>query len=241
VISLLTVGTALLLGLVASGHCILMCGGISTALGVVTAKGADGKSSKRLLIAYQCGRIGSYSIAGLILGGSLGGIVRLLNLNEVRFGLRALTATALLFAAAVLLSRWRPPGPPVGTRIWAVLAPLGRKLLPIRTVPRALAFGMIWGWMPCGLVYTVLLVATVQTDALRAAATMAAFGVGTAPAMLAMTVGGQRFKSLTAHPAAQRLGGALFCTCAALTLMGPWLVGQSIWLHRWLPLSCIAR
>jgi uncharacterized protein len=81
----------------------------------------------------------------------------------------------------------------IGARLWIRLAPLGRKLLPVRTLPRAVGFGMIWGWMPCGAVYMVLTMATLQSDALRAAATMAAFGVGTAPAMLMMTAGGNGF------------------------------------------------
>lgn len=239
--SILTIGAAWLLGLAASGHCLLMCGGISTALGAVAAKDGEGRPRRGLLIAYQLGRIASYSTAGLLLGGALGGVVSLLNLNEVRVGLRAFSAAALLLAALSMLRHRPVPGLRMGAGLWARVAPLARKLLPIRTLPRALAFGMIWGWMPCGAVFTVLTIATLQSDALGAAATMAAFGFGTAPAMLAMTVGGQRFLRLTAGAGGKRWVGGLLCICAVLTLIGPWYIAQSTWVHRWLPLLCAAK
>ncbi len=239
--SILTIGAAWLLGLAASGHCVLMCGGISTALGMATSRNADGRPRKGYLIAYQAGRITSYCIAGLLLGGALGGVVSLLNLNGVRLALRALSAAALFLAAFAVLRRRPLPGVGMGARLWIRLAPLGRKLLPVRTLPRALAFGMIWGWMPCGAVYMVLTMATLQSDALHAAATMAAFGVGTAPAMLVMSAGGHRFLSLAGGAAGKRLVGGLICVCGTLTLIGPWLIAQGAWVHRWLPLGCLAK
>jgi sulfite exporter TauE/SafE len=112
--------------------------------------------------------------------------------------------------------------------------------MPVRTAPRALLFGMIWGWMPCGAVFTVLLIATLQSDAVHAASTMAAFGFGTFPAMLAMSIGGQRFLRMASGAAHPRWVGGLLCACAALTVFGPWFLAESPWLHRWLPLLCAA-
>jgi sulfite exporter TauE/SafE len=63
-----TLFAALLLGLAASGHCLVMCGGISAALGIATSKRADGRARAELLVAYQFGRIASYALAGLLLG-----------------------------------------------------------------------------------------------------------------------------------------------------------------------------
>ena len=71
----ITLGAALLLGLAASGHCILMCGGITAALGIATAKRADGRPQWRLLAGYQAGRIASYALAGLLVGGTLGALI----------------------------------------------------------------------------------------------------------------------------------------------------------------------
>ena len=234
----LTLGAALLLGLAASGHCFVMCGGISAALGLATAKRADGRPQTRLLIGYQLGRIFSYSLAGLFFGGVLGGIVALLDIETIRRSLRVLSAVALLLGALVAFGRVRDPGFGVGRTLWPKLAPLGRKLLPVSNLPRAFGFGMVWGWMPCGFVYTVLLIATLQVDALGAAATMAAFGLGTTPAMLATAFGAQRFVGLAAKPAAKRVAGSVLLASAALTLAGPWLLGSAPWLHAWLPFGC---
>ncbi len=234
----LTLGAALLLGLVASGHCLVMCGGISAALGIATAKRADGRARPALLLGYQFGRIASYSMAGLLFGGVLGGLVGLLDIENVRRGLRALSALALLLAALVAFGRVRDPGFAIGRRVWPRLAPIGRRLLPVGNLPRAFAFGMVWGWMPCGFVYTVLLIATLQLDALDAALTMAAFGLGTAPALLATAFGAQRFVGFAAKPVAKRVAGTVLLACAALTLAGPWLVGYAPWLHAWLPFDC---
>lgn len=231
----LTLAGALLLGLGASGHCIVMCGGISAALGIATAKRADGRPYPHLLVGYQLGRITSYSLAGLLFGGLLGGAIALLDVEAVRITLRALAAAALLLGALVAFGTLRDPSYGLGRRLWPKLAPLGRKLLPVRNLPRAFGFGMIWGWMPCGFVYTVLLIATLQASAPRAAATMFAFGLGTAPAMLATAFGAQRFLGILARPAGRRIAGVFLLLAAALTLAGPWLVHAIPGLHGMLP------
>jgi uncharacterized protein len=220
----LTFGAALLLGLGASGHCLAMCGGITAALGVATAKDAAGRPLAVLVAAYQFGRVASYALAGLLLSGLLGGLIALLDTDAVRRTLRALSAATMLLAALVVFGRLRDPGRRIGGRLWARLAPLGRRLLPVATVPRALGFGMIWGWMPCGFAYTVLAIATMQADAAHGALTMAAFGLGTIPAMLATSLGAGRVAALAARPAARRTVGILLVASAIVTLAGPWLV-----------------
>jgi uncharacterized protein len=87
--------------------------------------------------------------------------------------------------------------------------------------------------MPCGFVYSVLLVATLQLDAVRGAMTMAAFGLGTAPALLITALGAQRFKGFAALPAARHVAGFVLLISAVLTLAGPW-VEHSV-PHAWLP------
>ena len=233
-----TLLAALLLGLAASGHCLVMCGGISAALGIATAKGPDGRPRRGLLVFYQLGRISSYTLAGMLLGGVLGGAIALLDIEAVRRTLRVVSALALLLGALVASGRLRDPGYGIGPRIWPHLAPLGRRLLPVASIPRAFAFGMVWGWMPCGFVYTVLLIATLQLDALRSGATMAMFGLGTAPAMLAAAFGAQRIARLGARPGNRRIAAGALVLSALLTLAGPWLVGSAPWLHHLLPFDC---
>jgi sulfite exporter TauE/SafE len=220
----LTLGAALLLGLAASGHCLVMCGGISTALGFATAKDMNGRVRPTLLISYQVGRIVSYSLAGLLFAGVLGSLIALLDIEAVRRTLRALSAVALLFGALVAFGRIRDPVLSVGNRLWSRIAPMGRRLLPVASVPRALAFGMVWGWMPCGFVYSVLLIATLQLDAVQGAMVMAAFGLGTAPALLIVAFGAQQFTRLASLPATRHVAGTVLLLSAALTLAGPWVV-----------------
>lgn len=234
----LTLGAALLLGLVASTHCVVMCGGISTALGLATAKGRNGRPRALLLIGYQLGRISSYALAGLLFAGILGRAIAVLDIEAVRGTLRAVSALALLLAALVAFGRVRDPGSSIGKRLWPKLAPLGRRLLPISSVPRAFAFGMIWGWMPCGFVYTVLLIATLQLDALDGALTMAAFGLGTAPALLMTAFGAQRLAAFAANAGARHAAGSLLLLGAVLTIAGPSLVPLLPGVHDWLPFDC---
>lgn len=234
----LTLTAALLLGLAASGHCVVMCGGISSALSLATAKNAAGRPRPVLLLGYQLGRITSYALAGLLFGGVLGGLIRLLDIESVRIALRTFSAIALLFAALVVLGRVRDPGSGIGRHWWSKLAPLGRRLLPVATLPRAFAFGTLWGWMPCGFVYTVLVMASLQFDAVRGALTMAAFGLGTAPALFAAAVGAPRLAAVAARPAARQVAGSILLASAAITLASPWLVHAMPGLTGLLPFDC---
>jgi sulfite exporter TauE/SafE len=234
----LTLGAALLLGLAASGHCLVMCGGLSAALGLASARDANGRARPVLLAGYQLGRIASYSLAGLLLAGALGGLIAVLDIEVMRRVLRALSALALLLAALVAFGRLRDPGGSVGRRLWPWISKLGRRLVPIATFPRAFAFGTLWGWMPCSFVYTVLLIATLQADALRGAMTMAAFGLGTAPALLVAALGAHRLQKFAALPSYRHVAGSVLMIGAVLTLAAPWLVHAMPVLHGWLPFDC---
>lgn len=234
----LTLTAALLLGLATSGHCVLMCGGISSALAVATTKNAKGRPRWLLLIGYQFGRITSYAMAGLLIAGTLGGVVQLLDVDAVRYALRMLTVLALLVGAAAALGVERDLSFGLGRKVWAKLAPMGRRLLPIATLPRAFTFGMLWGWMPCGFVYTVLVIASLQLDALRGAAVMAAFGLGTIPALLATSAGARHFTALASGRSGRRVAAVVLVGCAALTVASPWLMHAAPQLHGWLPFDC---
>jgi len=234
----LTLGAALLLGFAASGHCLAMCGGIAGALGLATAKRADGRPRATLVVAYQLGRVLSYAIAGALVGGVLGVVVAWLDVEAVRRSLRALSAIALIVAALVAFGALRDPGAKLGRLVWPKLAPLGKRLVPVTNVPRALGFGMVWGWMPCGFVYTVMVIAALEHDALRSAATMMAFGLGTAPAMIAVAFGAKYATGFAAGSTGRRVAGSVLVAAAALTLAAPQLVEAAPWLHPWLPYLC---
>jgi uncharacterized protein len=223
VTGMLTIGAAFLLGLAGSGHCLAMCGGVTAALGLATTRDARGRPRPVLLLACQVGRIVSYSLAGLLFAGALGGVIALLDVDSVRRALRVLAALALLFAALVAFGYLGNSGSRFGQALWRKLAPLGRRFLPIDSLPRACAFGMLWGWMPCGFVYSVLLIATLQQSAAQGAITMAAFGLGTLPGLFLTALASRRFLALTATLAARRLAGSVLVISAIVTLLGPWL------------------
>ena len=150
-----------------------------------------------------------------------------------------MSAAALVLGALVAFGRVRDPGFGLGRRLWLRLAPLGRHLIPVTNLPRAFAFGMVWGWMPCGFVYTVMIIATLQLDALRGALTMAAFGLGTAPVLLIAAFSAHRL-GFAARPITKHIAGSLLLASAMLTLAGPWLVHTLPGLHGWLPFDCTA-
>ncbi len=219
----LTISAALLLGLAASGHCVVMCGGIAAALGMATAANPGARPRLVLVLCYQLGRVASYALAGAMIGGVLGGLLSLLDIDAVRIGLRTVSALALLVAAGVAFGKVRDNGLGIGGWLWPRIAPLGRRLLPVTTPLRALAFGMIWGWMPCGFVYSVLLIAALAADPLQSAATMIAFGAGTIPAMLFTALGAPHLLRFAGRPRARMAAGIVLLACAAATLAVPWL------------------
>jgi uncharacterized protein len=233
---MLTVGAAFLLGLGGSGHCLAMCGGVTAALGLATSRDANGRPRPALLLGAQFGRIASYTLAGLLFAGTLGGVIALLDIESVRRALRALAALALLFAALVAFGYQGNSSSRFGHALWRRLAPLGRRLLPLDSLPRACAFGMLWGWMPCGFVYSVLLIATLQQSAVHGAITMAAFGLGTLPGLFLTALASRRFVALTATRAARRVAGSVLVVSAIVTLLGPWFAHALPGVHGWLHL-----
>ncbi|MFC4762931.1 sulfite exporter TauE/SafE family protein [Dyella koreensis] len=230
---------ALLLGLAASGHCVLMCGGISGALALGTKRDANGRPLARLMIAYQLGRIGGYALAGLLFGSIGAGLYLLLDHDGLRIALRVIAAAAFATAALALLGGQGLLERLVGRRLWQRLAPRARKLFPVNTWPRAFGVGMLWGWMPCGFVYTVLLLALASFDPWRSAATMLTFGLGTLPSMLAAGFSGGVLFRWLGRLAFRRAGAGLLLTMALLTLAGPWLAPLGMpHLTALLPFDC---
>ena len=226
---LLTLPAALLMGLAASGHCMVMCGGVAGAMSIATVVGPRGRGpDRRLLLASQLGRISSYALAGAAVGGLSAGVLALLGSETARVALRLLSALGLLLAAAVMAGWIRDPGLGFGARIWRRIAPWGRRWLPITNARRAFAFGMVWGWMPCGFVYSVLVVAALSGDALMSAATMIAFGLGTLPAMLATAAGApwlQRlFRGVLKGSGPRQAVGAILVVFALATALVPLLM-----------------
>lgn len=237
----LTLLGALLLGLMASGHCLVMCGGISGALAVVTRRGAHGRPRGDLIVAYQAGRIFSYALAGLSLAGIGALLVQFVDQEQVRRTLRWLSAGLIAAIGLSILLRGRGFDFALGRDVWKHLAPFARRFLPVRTLPQAFAIGAIWGWMPCGLAYSALFIAWLSMDPWRSAAIMLAFGLGTVPAVVAGAYGASAGLKLLAHRRLRAGVGVSLVLFGALTASAPWLLAHT-GLHalHWLPLECAA-
>ena len=185
---------ALLMGFFGSPHCLGMCGGLVTAFGL-SMKDASPAKRRALVATYHLGRLSSYALLGLIAG--LIGTTVLAPLMMGNSMPRILLGLVLVFVGVTML------GAPFlnklerfGMRFWQYLSPLRQKVFPLNTFPRALTAGLLWGFLPCGLVYGALLIAVVAHNPLNGAALMFVFGLGTIPMLVATheTVGWLRDK-----------------------------------------------
>ncbi len=210
-----------LLGLFGSGHCLGMCGGIGAALG--------GAANRRALaLAYHVGRIGSYTALGALIGTLVAlGAGALQPLLPLVGALLRTLAALLVIAMGLYVAGWwfgLTRLEALGARLWRHVAPLTRRLLPPPNLGAALLLGALWGLLPCGLIYSSLAWAAASGNALDAALRMAAFGLGTLPAMAAVTFGGQQLQQRLQRPLLRRVAGVV------LIGFGLFALGQ-VWLH----------
>jgi sulfite exporter TauE/SafE len=174
------------LALMGGLHCAGMCGGIAGALQLNRPREV---SAARLAAGYHAGRVASYAAAGA-LAGLLGAALYAADVAPVQAVLLAAGSLMLLAIGASMFGRiaWMKRIEPVGAWIWRAVAPLARRVYPPRTGAQALAAGLAWGWIPCGMVYAALPLALAAGDGFRGALVMLAFGAGTLPNMLAVDV-----------------------------------------------------
>lgn len=216
-------GSAVMFGLLGGGHCIGMCGGLMGALSLSVPQ----QRRWPLLLAYNLGRVSSYGLAGLLTG-LLGHAVA----NGPGAMVLRVIAALLLIAMGLYLAGWWSGLTRIerlGRGLWRHLQPLASRLLPISTLPRAAAVGALWGWLPCGLVYSILLWAAIQGNALTSAALMLAFGLGTCPVLLLSGAAAERTRALLRRRGLRTAGGLLVIAFGLWSLPGPhqhWLMGH---------------
>ncbi len=180
---------AFLVGLLGGVHCVGMCGGIVGALSFGLGEGPQSGLKKwPYLLAYNLARIGSYTLAGFLLGGFSALAVNLVAINQVQQGLLVLAGLFMVLLGLYLAGWWRLLArvEQAGGFFWKRIEPLGRRFLPVRRPGQAFALGLVWGWLPCGLVYSVLIWAIASGSAVTGAGLMLSFGLGTLPNLLAM-------------------------------------------------------
>lgn len=211
---------ALLAGLLGSAHCLGMCAGISGLFGV----SAEVRTLRRQLpmaIAYNAGRILTYALLGVVVA-TVGSALVDAKPTLAR-PILLITGTVIILIGLQVAFSWRLLNPieRMGAVLWQKLSPIAKHFVPVTNVPRALGLGLLWGWLPCGLVYSVLLIAATSAQPLHGGATMVAFGIGTMPAMIMTGIGAAQLSSFMRRRGA-RLGlGLLIVTLGVLTIVMP--------------------
>ena len=212
--------TAVLAGLLGSAHCLGMCAGIS-GLFAVNANVASLRDNLPFALTYNLGRVISYALLGTIVG-AFGSVVVKAS-PGIASGVRILSGVVIILVGLKVAFdlRWLLAIERMGASLWSRIAPTAKALLPVTTLPRALGLGLVWGWLPCGLVYSVLLIAATSADSFNGAMIMAAFGLGTMPAMIMTGLGAAKLTQIMRRKSARVGLGLLIVALGVLTVAMP--------------------
>ena len=218
----LTLVAAFLVGLAGSTHCLGMCGGIAGSLGA----GIEGSSRHRrwlMALSFNLGRILSYGMLGALVALLVAAIGSGVAAPQWGIFLRLVTGAVFIAIACQLLLDWQGLRriEALGGRVWRHIAPLAQRLMPVRSPVQALALGGLWGWLPCGLVYTALLAAAGSGQPLQGAAIMLSFGLGTVPAMTGVTLFGQAIRRWRTGIRGRQITGLLLLAFGVWTMATP--------------------
>ena len=225
---------AFVMGLFSSMHCIGMCGSIIGTL-TLSLSPEIRNNKKRLLpfvFNYNFGRITSYAIAGALVGAIEALLTMHLGETHGHRFLQLLSAV-IMASAGLYIAGWFPRFAYIektGMLLWKKIAPYGRKLIPVKNLKQAYLFGMIWGWLPCGLVYSALALAATAGDASKSSLTMLAFGLGTLPAVIGVGVMTQLLTRLSRIKRFKEAVGLLMIILALFATV-PWLNPMAITSH----------
>lgn len=222
---------AFAMGLATSLHCVGMCGSI---IGTLTLSLSPRvRNNKRLLVPfvfnYNFGRITSYTLAGAIAGVVESFIpAPVTEINGYR--ILQLVSALIMAGAGLYIAGWLPRFAYIektGAYFWKLIEPFGRKLIPVKDPVQAFLFGLVWGWLPCGLVYTALALALTTGDIAKSAITMFAFGIGTLPAVMGIGIMTNILTRLSRMQRFKQVIG-LFMIALALLAAMPWLNPMAI-------------
>ncbi len=216
---------AFLVGLLGGVHCIGMCGGIVGAL----CLGLDNNPNKTaqqsfiksfpFLLSYNVGRISSYTLAGVLMGGIgwLGS--HLFTLYAIQQTLELIAASFMLALGLYIAGWWRGLAKIErwgGNVIWKRLQPLGQRFLPVKSYRHALFLGLVWGWLPCGLVYSVIIWTISTQSPLEGGLLMLSFGLGTLPNLLLMGVFASTLQQFIQQPWVKQVAGVMIMLFAGV-------------------------
>jgi len=204
---------AFLVGLLGGVHCAGMCGGIVTALTFNTPSNTGIRTSPKIIIllGYNFGRILGYTLAGALIGGLGSGLLSLTDIQSSRAILSTVAALFMIALGLYIAGIWRGISylEKMGRHLWKHIEPVSRRFIPATHFKQAFPLGLLWGWLPCGLVYTILIWTLSAGSAVEGALLMFAFGLGTLPNLLAMGLLAQNLSRWTQNVWVRRMAGLI--------------------------------
>lgn len=223
VLDVSVLATAFFVGLLGSGHCFGMCGGIAAGLGSLPVGGAAQQGAKPRATSaflFNFGRILSYSCLGLVSAWFLARAGQVLNVPQWSMILRALTALMIFLIGLQFLFSWQILGliERGGAKIWKLFNPVAVRAAAMPGGSGRLLLGLCWGLLPCGLVYSVLLTAAASGSAVSGALVMFAFGIGTLPSMLGMSLAAPALAAMLSDKWTKKLMGVALIVLAVISV-----------------------
>lgn len=198
------------------------------------------------VLGYNFGRLSSYALAGALAGGIAAGLLRGADvlgwLAPAQTVAYVMTNLVLILLGLYLTQWWSGMSrmEQLGSGLWTRLRPQAARLVPVDTPAKALLLGSLWGWLPCGMVYSALLTALMAGSAVQGALTMLAFGAGTLPVLLAAGLSGARLRQLAARPWVRRSAGVVVLAFGLLGLLRAAEIGGLGIARGWIDVFCVS-
>lgn len=207
-LDILTLISLFLLGFFGGTHCVGMCGSLSSAFALQLPPQI---SHFKLIILMNLGRLSSYVLIGTLVGALSQAGIWLDNTRALQMGLLIFANILLLLMGLYLAGLWSLAGriETLGKPIWRTLNPYLNRLLPIRSTGACFWVGVLWGWLPCGLVYNACLYALGSGSAWTGGVYLLAFGLGTLPNLLAMGLFATQLRGFLQHRMVRLIAGLL--------------------------------
>ena len=207
-----------------------MCGGIVGALTLGVSSSNNSSSNKEqdkkaspliISLGYNLGRISGYIVAGAIVGFLGSSLVDLTGIQTAKQVLAVIASLFMIALGLYLAGLWNGIAKieSIGAVLWKRIQPLTQRFIPVKSFQQAVPLGFLWGWLPCGLVYTALIWTLSAGGAIEGALIMLAFGLGTLPNLLAMGVIATQLSKWVRNPTIRLIAGMLVVLMGVVTLI----------------------
>ncbi|MCG9696672.1 sulfite exporter TauE/SafE family protein [Shewanella sp. Isolate11] len=218
-----TITGAFIVGLMGAGHCIGMCGGLVGAFSQQLSNQPNHNmlaSQLSFIFSYNLGRVLSYTLAGALVGGSASLLSTLFSLDSYLIAVRVFAGLMMIITGLYIAQIWSGvvQVERLGKLLWRAIGPIAKRLLPIKNLKQSFIAGLLWGWLPCGLVYSTLTWAIAANNAQQGALIMAAFGLGTLPALISAGVAAQFFAKWVLKKQVRMISGLILVIFGLQTL-----------------------